>query len=178
MKRLQAKWSRRGSATLMTLLLAVTLLGLCGGILILTLGSQKEHTQIDRDQRALYVAHSGISHSINELGIEDELPGDMAQFTSDFGGGNFIADVVDNGDGTYTITSTGTLSGGIETIEAVVVQLGTDLFDHAVFAGNSADDPSYTLDLGGLDDQADLITGDVFSGGNVDMDKFTAIVSR
>ena len=43
------------------------------------------------------------------------------------------------------------------------------IFDHAIFAGNSSGDPDYTLGLGGEGAQADQITGNIYSGGDIEV---------
>jgi hypothetical protein len=42
-----------------------------------------------------------------------------------------------------------------------------DIYDHALFAGNTSEDPLYVMKLGGSGLQADRVLGDVYSGGSV-----------
>ena len=52
----------------------------------------------------------------------------------------------------------------------MVVPPSGGLFDYALFAGNAAEDPLYTLRLAGYGVQADEVNGSVYSGGNVQLD--------
>jgi hypothetical protein len=52
-------------------------------------------------------------------------------------------------------------------IEAVIEPVGGGVFDYAIFAGNRSQDPNYSLELGGEDAQADVVEGNVYSGGSV-----------
>jgi len=67
----------------------------------------------------------------------------------------------------YTIASTGRAGTNERAVEAVVVPTGGGVFAHALFAGNSSGDPTYSLDFGGVGTQGDVINGDVFSGQDV-----------
>jgi len=41
------------------------------------------------------------------------------------------------------------------------------LYYHSIYAGNSSNDPTYTMPFGGKSSSADVVKGDVYSGGNV-----------
>jgi hypothetical protein len=71
------------------------------------------------------------------------------------------------GDSTLIVRSTAEVRGETEVLEALLTGGGSDIYDHALFAGNSSGDPLYKLKLGGTKAQADLVNGDVYSGGAV-----------
>jgi hypothetical protein len=83
-----------------------------------------------------------------------------------FGGGTYSVET-ELGDGTLIVRSTAEVRGETEVLEALLTGGGSDIYDHALFAGNSSGDPLYKLKLGGTKAQADLVNGDVYSGGAV-----------
>ena len=85
-------------------------------------------------------------------------------------GSNYWAEITAVGDNVFTITSTGRSGGVTRRVEAVVRQATSEVYDNALFAGNSSGDPNYVLELGGSGAQADDISGDVYSGGGIDLD--------
>jgi hypothetical protein len=145
----------------------MVLLGLSGAIMAVTLGSNREHgASLDR-QRAFFSAGSGLSHVLANLEAGSDADVGAADAPIAFSGGSYWARVIDNGDQTYTVTSTGSLRGTDQAIQAVVGPVTGGIFNNAIFAGNEDEDPLYELDLGGFGAQADMVDGDIFSGGDV-----------
>jgi hypothetical protein len=66
------------------------------------------------------------------------------------------------------VSSYADVRGERDALQALLTGATMDIYDHALFAGNSSEDPLYTMKLGGVGDlQADQVTGDVYSGGSV-----------
>ncbi len=161
--------ARRGSAMIVALIALVVLFGLAGAYLTLAAQVNDERDAAIDDLRALYVANSGVGHVVANLyaDVTDDVGSHDQPIALQSGG--FFADLVDNGDGTYTVTATGTVRRTSATVEAVVAPVSGGIYSNAVFAGNSDGDPNYTLDFGGVAGQADEITGDIYSGGNIEL---------
>ena len=160
---------RRGSVTLMALVFVVALMILCGAVLSNALRSQQEQGSAVERHRADFTADAGIAHAVTNLtnGDTGDLGSEDAPLA--FGGGSYWATVLDNGDDTFLVTSTGSIGNETARIEARLEPKGGGIYHNAIFAGNDSGDPLYTLDLGGADDQADDIDGDVYSGGDLEL---------
>ncbi len=170
--------SVRGSALLLTVVSVVVLTALSAAILAVTASSQRESRSASEEIRALYLAETATSDLITSLRVELRNPtgpagnpampviGSAAAPRS-FASGAYYGSVVDNGDGTYTLTSTGVAGSATQTIEVVVDSLAFGIFANAVFAGNTDGTPNYALDFGGQGTQGDEIQGDVYSGGDI-----------
>ena len=78
-------------------------------------------------------------------------------------------DVEPGEDGVYTLTAVGEVQGERQALEVVVQVVEGGIFNNAVFAGNSSDDPLYQLEFGGMGVEADQVVGDVYSGCDVMM---------
>jgi len=160
---------RRGSASVLALFATIVLVGLSGAILTVSMSTSKEGLAAKDRHKAFFVANSGISHAVAELAAGNSgALGDAGDPVS-FSDGAYWTTVNDNGDGTFSITSTAAVRRATKAIEAVVQPTVGGLFDHAIFAGNTSGDPLYRLTLGGLGTQADEVRGSVYSGGNVHM---------
>jgi Tfp pilus assembly protein PilX len=161
--------TRRGTATLVVLMVVVTLLGMTAAILTLSLGSSRERSSQEDRHKALFNANSGVAHAVANLIAE--VGGDIgaAEAPEPFSDGGYWAQVVDNDDDTFTVTSTGTVRRERQSVEAVVARSGGGIYHNAIFAGNTSEDPLYTLPLGGNGAQADHVLGSIYSGGDVDV---------
>lgn len=162
--------SREGSGAVIAVMVIVLLAILTGAMLMTTMqGKDERRAAIDRHQ-AIFTADAGIARAVTNLTAGDDtaMIGDVDN-PLPFAGGDFWVRVDDNMDTTYTVTSTGVAKGELQTIEAVLEPRGGGIYDNAIFAGNTDNDPNYTLELGGENGEADLVVGDVFSGGDVDI---------
>jgi hypothetical protein len=159
---------RRGSAAVIAVLAVVVLVGLCGAMLMITLRSQGERgSAVDRHQ-ALSTAQAGVAHALVQLTSGDASNLGSPDAPVAFGGGSYWAELAfDEGSESYTVASYASVRGETEAVEALLTSQGQDIYDHALFAGNSSGDPLYELKLGGSGVQADQIVGDVYSGGSV-----------
>ena len=161
---------QRGGALLIAIIAVIVLAGMTTAMLTISTANQREsRSAVDR-MRALYIAESGLSRGLAAL--EADAP--QAVFGAPgapvaFSGGGFWGSSVDNGDGTWTITSFGTADGLTRGIEAVIVGQEHPIYSNALFAGNSSEDPLYSLDLGGCGAEADLVDGPVYSGNDIDV---------
>lgn len=154
---------------LVAVLAIVVLTGMSGAILTMSLTSNSQQDAATEDVRASYLAETGISHALANLTAGNDNDIGSAAAPVAFSNGSYYADLTDNGDGTYTVVSVGNAPGSTRGIEAVLVPVGGGVFNNAIFAGNSSEDPLYTMDLGGCGIQADQIVGDIYSGGDIDV---------
>lgn len=167
--------SRRGSAIVTAVVGVLLLAGMTSAILSFGMASKKEIEGTREEARALYLAEAGVSEALAALHASlqpnVEVPTEVGTYENPMSlhGGSYWVDVVDNMDGTFTATSFGSANGATRAIEVVITESGGGVFANALFAGNSSEDPTYALELSGNGDQADSVTGDIFSGGDVDI---------
>jgi hypothetical protein len=170
---------RRGSAAVVALVAVTVLVGLCGAMLMIASRSNSEGgAAVDRHQ-ASAAAQAGIDEALVGIATGNMAAGDMAagndveligspEDPRPFGGGTYWVEVTRDVDaGICTVASFAEVRGEREAMEALLTSGGMDIYDHALFAGNSSDDPLYDLKLGGTGVQADQVVGDVYSGGGV-----------
>ncbi|MEN8150097.1 MAG: hypothetical protein ABFS86_09750 [Planctomycetota bacterium] len=154
-----------GSVMVAMVFVGISLAGMVFSMISLSNVTKDEYENRAFRAQALYVAEAGVARAIIDIrsggegnvGIDAPLP---------YGPGLYRATSVDNGDTTWTITSTGIVQGRRRTIRADVHEL-QGVYYHAMFAGNSSGDPTYVLELGGTGTQADQVVGDIYSGNDV-----------
>lgn len=163
----RASRGERGGVLVAALLTISVLLGLSGVVMRLGVAQQGERHSAQDDVRALYLAESALNETLARLtgGNTNDLGSPEAPLA--LSGGAYWADVTANGDGTFTVVSSGRSNGRERAIEAVLAPVGGGVFSHALFAGNKSGDPMYRMTFGGLGNQGDQIHGDIFSGGHV-----------
>jgi len=146
--------------------------------LLLSVGraNQQELESVQADVKAFYLAEAGLNEALLSMSTSLSSDGDVAMPTAmgsakqphHLHQGDYWTSIVDNGDGTYTVTSTGESVDERCSVEAVVqVPDTSSVYHNALFAGNRSENPLYTLGFGGSGGQADVINGNVYSGGNV-----------
>lgn len=158
--------SQRGSAAVVALVAVTVLVGLCGAMLMIASRSNSEGgAAVDRHQ-ATAVAQAGMAQALAEVaaGVTDGVGSPEEPLA--FGGGSYWVETVP-GEESLVVRSHADVRGEQETLEALLTGGGSDIYDHALFAGNSSGDPLYAMKLGGSGAQADLVNGDVYSGGSV-----------
>jgi Tfp pilus assembly protein PilX len=170
---------RRGNALVLTLLVVVAILGLCAAIMRTTVSHQADRVTSVSQHEALRVADAGIAHAYANLAALDDadvVEGDEVQpdlgsskAPVEFGGGSYWVDVQENADSTWTLTSYASVRGSNQAVQVMLSEPEGGIYNNAIFAGNSDEDPTYELDLGGTGGQADYVEGDVFSGGSVEV---------
>ena len=155
---------RRGSAAVVALVAVTVLVGLCGAMLMIASRSSSEGgSAVDRHQ-ATAVAQSGMSEALQRIAAGNADVATDAPL--ELGGGTYSIEV-EEGNEQLIVRSTANVRGEQEVLEALLTGGGLDIYDHALFAGNKLGDPLYKLKLGGKGTQADLVKGDVYSGGGV-----------
>jgi len=162
--------TERGTAAVMAVVAMVVLLGLCGAALMISLRSNDERDSAIARHQALSAAQAGVAHALVRLDAGDGTAQGSPEEPLVFGGGSYWTEThFDEDSESYTISAYATVNGQQEAIQALVTGGRPDLYDHALFAGNTSNDPLYAMKLSGLGTQADRVVGDVYSGGAVDV---------
>lgn len=167
--------ARRGSALVTALLVVVVLAGVAASVFGVSAMRNQEARRAGQEMRALYLAETGLTESLVEVAVNKRdsqpVPAQLGTKTAPrkMRKGAYWSDLADNGDGTYTATSTGSAIRSTRAIQAVIEPFGKSVFDHAIFAGNSSGDPTYRMKLSGGGSEADYVDGDVYSGGDIDL---------
>lgn len=163
--------ARGGGALLLAILGTVVLASMAGALLAVSGAFKKEHVAATGDARALYIAEAGLSEGIAAVraggleGVPSFTWGDPDPVV--FGDGNYWGSAVAGADETAVVTAVATVAGRTRAFEAVLADESEGIYTSALFAGNSSGDPAYDLKFGGTGKQADLINGNIYSGGNV-----------
>ncbi|MCK6448909.1 MAG: hypothetical protein L6Q99_21140 [Planctomycetes bacterium] len=159
--------AQRGGALLLSIITLVSIAGLAAALLAVVGSRQKENGADVEQAKARYLAEAGLSAAITAVrtGAPAALGSQGGPIA--FGGGGYWTTAVDNLDGTLTLESFGTRNGRSVGLEAVLVGQTEGVYTSALFAGNSSGDPLYDLSFGGTGASADLVDGNVYSGGNV-----------
>jgi len=160
--------STSGSAAVVALVAITVLVGLCGAMLMIASRSNSEGGVAVNHHQATAVAQAGLDEALQKVvaGKTDEAAVASEQTPASFGGGTYWV-TVEEGDGVCTVRSYADVRGEQENLEALLTGGSEDIYDHALFAGDTSHDPLYNLKLGGKGVQADQVTGDVYSGANV-----------
>jgi hypothetical protein len=159
---------RRGSALLVALIATMVLASMAGAMLAVGAASKQEHVAAAEHMKALYVAEAGLNEGIAAITNNAAPNLGTADVPITFSNGSYWGTVVtDEVADTSTVTSFGTSRGVTRAVEAVLQRTNDGIFASALFAGNSNGDPTYDLKFGGKGAQADNVTGNVYSGGNI-----------
>lgn len=156
--------SRRGSALLISLIAIVAMSGIAGAILASSLATKQELGGAVAHTRALYTAEAGVSAALSQLTARGAANLGSAGNPIAFGDGSYWGTAVDNGDGTWTVTSVGRSGGEQRAVQAVLNGPSGGVFNNAVFAGNSSNSGTYDMRFSGTGSSADQIRGDIYSG--------------
>jgi hypothetical protein len=158
----------RGATLLLALIAVLVLSGLAGSMVMFSGAVQHESEATSQSTRALYVAEAGLSRGIASVKAGAPASDGAPDAPVDFAGGGYWYTVVPSDDGlTTTVTSYARVGTEARATEAILVKDGEGAFTSALFAGNSSGDPLYDMKFGGKGVQADSITGNVYSGGNI-----------
>jgi hypothetical protein len=174
---MRRKDSRRGSALLICTIVTLVIVSISGAYVTVSQASARQTANAMFGLQALYTAEAGIAAYLRDI-----REGRTGTTSGQFGNGQFQTVVVLRGkNGVVTadpqeatfiqVETTGTYSGMSRRVQVILSrQMGGPWF-FALYAGNSSNDPNYTLTLGGKktnkSDQADKVWGDVYSGGNL-----------
>lgn len=154
--------------TTVTALVAVT----AAAVTFTTANVSEVERQHD-DTQALYLAEAALSDAIAQLALSQQSGDTVSAWLGTIdeplqdSTGQRWSGIAENADGSYTITTSGTVGGSQRSIQATLTPPPPGPFDHAMYAGNMSGDPSYSLNLGGTGGQADAVKGDIYSGGDV-----------
>ncbi len=165
---------REGSALVVSLFIVLVLSGITVSIFLVNMAHKREVSTAVNESRLLYLADAGVTEALSQMAasVEKDLPVPTEVGTKtnpmSLKEGNYYVAIADQGDGTYLVTSTG-VAGIASKSVAAVVEKSEGVFDHAVFSGNSSGDPTYTMEFGGTGGSADVITGNIYSGGDVEI---------
>ena len=148
------------------LIVVVMVMGFSSVAAVRTAKTEQNTSQARLKQ--LYLAESGLDAAMANLktGGTGTLGSSLAPVA--LGQGAFWTVCTDHGDGTFTLLAHG-LYANAERVLRGQVRRSNPVFHHAVFAGNSSKDPSYTMDFGGTGSEADDINGGVYSGGGIEV---------
>ena len=155
--------TQSGSALYLAVVITIVLFGFTASMLSVTAGSAKEHRMAKEHLERLYIAEAGIEAAVLELTLGQDGNIGAPAAPQPFGAGGYWVTTVDNGNQTFTLTSTGVLGSHRRVVQALVQATGS-VFNHAIFAGNKSGDPGYVMPFGGNGSEADVINGDVYSG--------------
>jgi len=165
--------SQRGGALVATLVTVSVLAVMAGAALTVNTANKNVIESARSRMRAIYLAEAGVAEALGTLyasGLNGDDPagqyGDRkSPRTSE--AGEFWSELFNNGDGTYTALSTAMVNGSERSLEVIVEVEEETIYDHAIFAGNSSGDNNYKMKFGGYGIEADDITGDIYSGGDI-----------
>jgi len=131
---------------------------------------------------AKLLARSGLERGIAEVAanMSDYSGTPMTEVSSRR---VYLVDTPVRSNNRIELVSIGVADGVAQQMSAIIAIESTvsGVFDKAIYAGNVPPDPedqdnlpgenlAYSLDFGGEDDEGDLVTGDVYSGGDLDVD--------
>jgi hypothetical protein len=159
--------TQRGSALLCTLVLVVSCAALAAAMIRKNIATKLEYDARWASAQRLYLARAGISNAFLRIRAGTSAVLGSAASPLACGDGAYYVESVKNADDSYTLTAHGRFGGSWASVRSVARDVAVPVFDHALYAGNSSQDPNYTLTFGGTGTQADQVAGDVYSGGNL-----------
>jgi hypothetical protein len=157
----------RGSVLVTTLIFAISCAALAG-VMVRQGFSHKAETDIRwASAQRLYMARAGLANGF--LAFRSGGSGALGSSASkvNYSNGQYWTEATSNADGTTTLTSHGWYGGQSVSIKGVIYDTAKPIFNHAMLAGNSGGDMTYNMEFGGTGTQADHVTGDIYSGGNI-----------
>lgn len=163
----QLNQSMEGGQIAVIAIVVLLISGVLGFTMVNAVVSAKdEGAAIAARQHGLLAAESGLDLAIAE--IEAGRSGSLgsAEAPIQLGSSAFYTVAEDQGDGTFRVHAAG-LHGSHRRVVRARLRSSAPVFHHAIFAGNSSNDPSYVLQFEGTGADADDINGDVYSGGDL-----------
>lgn len=127
-----------------------------------------EHSASYENMRCLYIAEAGLELANIELskGESGNLGSEAAPVSIEYG--EFWVVATENENDTVTLRCEARVNGVVRIVSGIAAP-NIAVFHHAIFAGNSSGDPNYSLKFGGSGAQADEISGDIYSGQDIDV---------
>ena len=156
-----------GSTLVASIATAVVLAGLGVSLITVVRSGNLDIAQSRNDLQRLYLAESAARLSQNSLAVGGSGNFGSAANPVPMGAGAYWTRATKNADQTIDIIANGVYGGGTRAVHLTLLDAPT-LFDNAIFAGNSAKDPNYAMHFGGVGAQGDQVSGDIFSGGDIE----------
>ena len=156
-----------GSTLVASIATAVVLAGLGVSLITVVRSGNLEIAQSRNDLQRLYLAESAARLAQNSLAVGGSGNFGSATNPVAMGAGAYWTRATKNADQTIDVVANGVYGGGTRAVHLTLLGAPT-LFDNAIFAGNSSKDPNYKIHFGGKLAQGDQVTGDIFSGGDVE----------
>ncbi len=162
-----ARRAARGSALLAAIFAAIVLAGLGASLISVVHSANVEQNESQDSLQRFYLAEAAARFA--EIDLTGDGDGNLGDANNPvvYGNGSYWTEAIPQPGNTVSVFCYGTYHGSTRAIEAVF-RAGADVFDNAVFAGNSSGDPNYTMHFGGSGGQADHVHGDIYSGGDVE----------
>ena len=168
------------------LLVAAILLGIAmlalSSILIGASGHSRINFAAYHRERAFLLADSGLTAAIQQLNRGNQGNLSLLQSHGFFQNVNAFSDptwgfttvVTDKSPGKKHIVSTGFFGKQKAVVSSDILLRTTQqdihaLYAFAIYAGNSSGDTNYVLQIGGTAAQSDVVNGDVYSGGDLEL---------
>ncbi len=167
--------SRRGGALISAVLIVATLAATAAAVFGISMMRSSEARRTAQQTRALYLAEAGLSEALMVIAINERedlvVPATIGteEFPMELRNGDYWCEITALGGEAYSVVSRGRAGSDLRALEARIAPLGTSIYDHAIFAGNSSGDLDYTLKLSGTGSEADSVNGDIYSGNDIEI---------
>ncbi len=167
--------SERGGILIGAVLVVFTLAAIAASVFGVSAARNREANRVGAETRALYLADAGLSEALltvaQHMREGKPVPASIGSIDAPIvtRKGSFWCDITENVDGSFAVVSQARAGTSDCALEARIQEFGAGVFDHAIFAGNSDNDPTYTLKLSGVGTEADSVSGDIYSGNDVDI---------
>lgn len=154
---------RRGSALIICMVAVIITASMAAGYLITVEWQLRGSTMSFEGESAIQLADAGVTLSMDELLKDADVDGDggVGTVNRTYGRGSIYVVTVDNGDGTFNVTSTGTVGSALRTVEGVVENTpGTPITGTGIAAVVAKGDIPLlgNIEVDGRDFSADLAT--------------------
>jgi hypothetical protein len=167
--------SQQGSALIAALIVSFLLGSMAAAMLLFEISAVGESRSAQDSARAILLAESGAADLLAQFHaaaedplVEDPTVGVGSEMNpQQLGTGSYWVDVVTTGE-IVTLTAYGQSGVQRRALEVTLNAPTGGVYANAVYAGNKTDDPTYQIRFGGMNGQADTITGDIYSGGDVE----------
>src|SRR6185295_16164315 len=176
--------SEQGSALMLVMIIVLILVGISGAYMSLSWWNTKRAGQDEDAAQALYIAESGAAAYINYMNANKATVLTPPVRTKQFLAGGYwwvptenIVDFADsasvgvnNYDKDYaSFQVAGRYNKTVRRVNVLVTHKAGGAFWNAIFAGNKANDPTYTLNLTGstATGRYDTVKGDIYTGNGI-----------
>lgn len=167
--------NRRGVVLILTFIIMAAIIAVIAAFLYMTAFETKGTGFDIAETKALWIAEGGIQQVISKLKTDAEYRDDPSPnpLTGSLGSGSYSVQVDGPDDNTYTITSTGTVSGlSRKVTQSVITTEITDAFGYAFHSGHNIDFDNSSGTVNGADVSAANNISDedhMHFGGGVDV---------